>query len=327
MKRTRVQSSGHSIVLRIFYFQAAYPLSPGEGRQVGVKGQYNMLNIHTVRKQVALILSICGAILLFSTLSSAEVPRRLISLAPNITEILFALGVQDRVVGVSSFCDFPEEAKRKPKVGGMSNPSIEAVVSLRPDLVLFSVDGNPKEFEERVRGMHIKTFTLRTKQIAELPEGIRQIGAAVGARERAEELALDMEKKISSLEQGRRARHALAKRQKVLFIIWPDPLIVAGPRSITDDALRLLGVENIAGDTVSTYPKYSIEEILRRAPDIIFIGKGNGMDRVSDSLLGRLKNVPAVRNGKVFYVSDYLYRLGPRTIKGVEELASHLAPR
>ncbi len=261
-----------------------------------------------------------------SGVASAESPERIVSLAPNITEILFAIGVQDRVVGVSSFCDYPEAATQKPRIGGMSNPSLEAVVALRPDLAIFSIDGNPKAFEERLRSLKIPTFTLRAKRIRELPEGIRQVGAVVGAITQAENLSKELEQKIAALTQRQLAAVTQFRgiKSKVLFIIWPEPLIVAGPGSIADDALQMLGVENIAGTTRSSYPKYSIEEILRRAPDVIFIGKGNGMDRVSEGLLRRLESVPAVRMHRVFYVSDHLYRLGPRTIQGVEELAGYL---
>lgn len=245
-----------------------------------------------------------------------------------MTELLFSLGLGDKIVGVTNFCDYPEEAGRKPKVGGMSNPSLEAVVSLKPDLVLLTIDGNPKAFEERLRSLKISTFVLRSKRISELPQGIRQVGSATGTQEKAEKLAQEVEKKIQEISRQQKAfinLHPIAKKTKVLFIVWPEPLIVAGPGSITDDALQILGVDNIAGKTASTYPKYSIEEILRRAPDIIFIGKGqNSMNQVSEGLLRRLKNTPAARNKKVFYVSDYLYRLGPRTVKGIEELAGYL---
>lgn len=255
------------------------------------------------------------------TAHAAGPPKRIISLAPATTEMLFALGLGDRIVGVTNFCDYPEEAKKKPKVGGMSNPSLEAVVSLKPDIVVLSVDGNPKEFEERLRSMKIKTYVFYSKRISELPKGIRDMGLALGVREKAEALAADMEYRINKL---RASKDPLLKR-KVMFIIWPGPLMVAGPGSITDDALRMLGVENIAGKTASAYPKYSIEEVIRRAPEIIFIGKGkNSMNEVSEGLLRRLKSTPAARNNKVFYVSDYLYRLGPRTLKGVEELEGYL---
>jgi len=261
------------------------------------------------------------------TASSTDTPKRIISLAPNITEILFELGVDDRLVGVSSFCDYPEAAKQKSKIGGLSNPSLEAVVSLKPDMVFLTHDGNPQAFEERLRSMKIRTVVIQARKISDLPRGIRQVGAVVGATEKAEFLAVNIEKRINVFVERQRISPGLAKpakKQKVLFIIWPDPLIVAGPGTTTDEALTLLGLDNIAARTSTAYPKYSIEEILRQAPDLIFIGKGNGMDKVADGLLKRLKAVPAVKNGRVFYVSDYLYRLGPRTMNGVDELAAHL---
>lgn len=258
---------------------------------------------------------------LFTSSYAGGPPQRIVSLAPATTEVLFALGLGDRIVGVTSFCDYPEEARGKPKVGGMSNPSLEAVVSLKPDIVVLSVDGNPREFEERLRSMKIKTYVFYSKRILELPKGIRDMGLALGAKEKAEALAADMEYRINKL---RLSRDSSLKR-KVLFIIWPEPLMVAGPGSITDDALQILGADNIAGKAASSYPKYSIEEVIRRAPDIIFIGKGrNSMNDVSEGLLRRLKSTPAARNKKVFYVSDYLYRLGPRTLRGIEELEGYL---
>jgi iron complex transport system substrate-binding protein len=235
--------------------------------------------------------------------------------------MLFALGLGDRVVGVTNFCDYPDGAKKKPKVGGMSNPSLEAVVSLKPDLVILSVDGNPKEFEERLRAMKIKTYVIYSNRISELPKGIRDMGLVLGVKDKADALAADMEYRINKLKTGKKP----SPKKKVLFIIWPEPLMVAGPGSITDDALLMLGAENIAGKTASAYPKYSLEEAIRRAPDIIFIGKGqNSMNEVSEALLKRLQSTPAAKNNKVFYVSDYLYRLGPRTLKGIEELEGYL---
>ena len=251
---------------------------------------------------------------------AGEAPKRIISLAPNITEILFALGLGDRIAGVTSFCDYPAGAKNKPKIGGMSNPSLEAVVSLNPDIVVMTTDGNPKEFEERLRSMKIRTYVFRAKLISELPQGIKDLGAALGIKEKAIALANDIESAIRRFS----TRQPNGSRKKILFILWPDPLIVAGPGSIADDAINILGAENIASKSISAYPKYSIEEILYQAPDTIFIGKGKGMESVSRGILKRLKSVPAVKNGKVFYVGDTLYRLGPRTVNGIEELERYL---
>jgi len=254
-------------------------------------------------------------------------PRRIISLAPSTTEILFALGLGDRIVGVTTFCDYPEEAKAKAKIGGMSNPSLEAIVTLKPDLVLMTMDGNPREVEERLRSMNIKTFVFTARTLAELPQGIREMGAAVGVRDKADVLAKEIESAI--MPTGSRVKgQRLKTSKKVLFIVWPEPLIVAGPGTAIGDAIDLLGLENTAAQTKTTYPRYSIEEVIRQAPDVLFIGKGSGMDMrtVSKGILKKLSSVPAVKNGAVCYVGDSLYRLGPRVVQGIEELEKCLPP-
>ncbi len=253
-------------------------------------------------------------------------PKRIISLAPNVTEILFALGLGDNIVGVTTFCDYPPEAKKKPKIGGMSNPSLEAVVSLRPDLVVVTTDGNPKEFEERLVSLKINTFIFDARRLSELPQGIRSLAAALGVKERGEKLAKELEAGIHrSVHSALRTPHSTLGK-KILFIVWPEPLIVAGPGTVIDDAITLLGYGNIAGTAKTAYPKYSLEEAIRSEPDVIAIGKGSGMDMhaVSRGILERMKSVPAVKSGSVCYLGDGLYRLGPRVVQGIEELAACL---
>lgn len=258
--------------------------------------------------------------LLYVPAHAADAPQRIVSLAPSMTELLFAFGLEERIAGVTNFCDYPEAAKKKPKIGGMSNPSLEAVVALKPDLVVMTVDGNPKEFEERLRSLKIKTYVFRRTRLSEFPQGIREAGAALGVREKADAIAGGIEKTIEKFRAANRPAH----KKKILFIVWPEPLIVAGRGSIADDVISILGEENIAGDSKTAYPKYSIEEVIRRAPDFIFIGKGSGMEKVSEGLLERLRTVPAVKNGRIFYVSDSLYRLTPRTVRGIEEVTGYL---
>ncbi len=257
-----------------------------------------------------------------STVSYAEPPNRIISLAPSVTEILFAAGFGDKIVGVTNFCDYPPEAKQKPKIGGMSNPSLETVISLKPDIVVMTIDGNPKEFEQKLSSMKVKTYVFESRTLSELPDGIKKMGLALDARERFDSLASGIEQSINKFRgQGSRVR---GHKKKVLFIIWPEPLIVAGPGTAIDDAINLLDGINIAKDAKGRYPKYSIEEIIRQSSDVIFFGMGKGMDEISSRLLKRLSSVPAVKNKKVFYVGDSLYRLGPRVIKGIEELEGYL---
>jgi iron complex transport system substrate-binding protein len=255
------------------------------------------------------------------TASYAESPQRIVSLAPGITEILYKAGLGQKIVGVTTFCDYPDEARLKPKVGGMTNPSLEAVVRLMPDLVIMTKDGNPKEFELRLHAIGIRTYVFESLTIPELPEGLRRMGRALEEDSTFDSLASGVEKALQRFEKNK-----IAKNKKVLFIVWPEPLVVAGPGTAIDDAIQMIGADNIAGEAKSRYPKYSIEEVLRRSPDVIFIGKGMGrehknLEKISAGLLEKLENIHAVRNSRVFFVSDSLYRLGPRVVDGIEELA------
>ncbi len=203
----------------------------------------------------------------------------------------------------------------------MTNPSIEAVVTLKPDIVLMTTDGNPREFEQRLHSMNIRTYVFRARTIAQLPDGIRQLGQELEEEVKFNKLAMEIETAMRNFSSQKKTIN-----KKVLFMIWPEPLMVAGPGTAIDDAINLLGATNIAEDAMIQYPKYSIEEIVRRSPDIIFIGKASGMDmqKTSAGLLKRISYISAVKNNKVYFVSDGLYRLGPRIIPGIKELAEYL---
>jgi len=252
------------------------------------------------------------------------VPKRIISLSPATTEVLYSLGLGDRIVGVTSFCDHPAEAKKKAKIGGMSNPSLEAIVELKPDIVVMTTDGNPREVDDRLRGMSLKTYVWTARTLAELPRGIRELAGAMGVKERGEKLAREMEEGMEKNGSSAKRQRSGTSMKKVVYIVWPEPLLVAGPETAIHDAMVLLGLENVAGHAQSSYPRYSIEELIRSSPDVVVIGKGVGMDirTVSEGVLKKLASVPAVKNGKVCYVSDNLYRLAPRVIQGIEELAA-----
>ena len=269
---------------------------------------------HLLKRLIAaLVLTVC----LSPGSWADEPPRRIVSLAPSITEILFALGLGDRVVGVTTFCDYPQEAKQKAKIGGMWNPSLEAIVSLKPDRVAVTTNGNHKDVEERLRSLGMRTYIFTARRLFELPRDIREAGRAFGVAQRGEALAREIE---ASLDRFRKQPPG-AKKVNVLFIVWVDPLIAAGPETVIDDAITLLGARNVAEKARTPYPKYSIEEVIRQAPDIIVIGDmREGAQSASERLMKRLGMVQAVRDKKVFFVDD-LYRLGPRMIRGIEELS------
>ena len=259
-----------------------------------------------------------------SAIAFASPPERIVSLAPSITEILYDLGLEDRVAAVTTFCDYPPQVVHKPKVGGFANPSLEAIIAARPDLVIMTDEGNPREVYERLQKLGIKTYTFRAKRLSELPQGIRELGAALGIKDQAFKRAATIETKLRKYKRRVQKSPPPYVNKKALFIIQPEPLIVAGPETVIDDALKLLGLHNIASDTDARYPKYSIEEVIRRSPDVIFIGIGIMTKESSKNLLKRLENLDAVRKGHIYYTSEALYRLTPKVISGIEEIAGYL---
>lgn len=253
--------------------------------------------------------------------AQATPPQRIVSLAPNLTEILFDLGLGDRVAGVTRFCDWPPAAGKKPQVGGYTNPSLEAIVALRPDLVVMTDEGTPREIHDRLVRLGIPVYVFRAKRLAQLPQALREIGPAVGAEAAAEKRAAAIEDALRRFSSRAGARKGDIRT--ALFVIQPEPLMVAGPGTVIDDALSVLGVRNIAAGTNSPYPKLSVEEVFRRSPDVIFIGRGS-MTSAGSKLLRRWKALPAVRNGRVHVVGETLYRLSPRLLEGMEEMANLL---
>jgi iron complex transport system substrate-binding protein len=279
-----------------------------------------------MKKLIVILSLVLGISYPISAAEMVSPPVRIVSLAPSMTEILFALGLGDNIVGVTTYCDYPEEAKKKPKIGGMSNPSLEAVLSLKPDVVVLTTDGNPKEFEERLISLKIKTYFFEARTLSDLPQGIRKLASALGVKERGGRLAQSIEEGVQKASGSAPRIVDQASQKKVLFIVWPEPLIVAGPGTAINEAITLLGYRNIASQAAAAYPKYSMEEVMRQAPDVLVIGKGSGMDMVavSKGILKRLASIPAVQKDRVCYVGDGLYRLGPRVGRGIEELAECL---
>ena len=269
-------------------------------------------------------LRILAAILLCLLLpgsAPAAPAARIISLAPNLTEVLYDLGMGAQVVAVSSYCDYPPAVKAKPKIGGMSNPSLESIVAMKPDVVVLTDDGNPREIEERLRGLGIRTYVFRAKRLEDLPREIRVLGSALNAEAQAERSARRIERAVRRYRQT----SGPAPARRVLVVVQPEPLMVAGSGTAMHDVLTLLGLRNVAADAHGGYPRYSLEEVIRQAPDVIFIGRGHDDLRAqSRRLLKRLHSLEAVRRGRVYYIGDALFRMGPRITAGIAEIAGHV---
>ncbi len=243
----------------------------------------------------------------------AAPPARIVSLAPNVTEVICALGLERNLVGVTTFCDYPASVRGKPTVGGPANPSVERILELRPDLVVMDEEGSGPGLAARLERLGVRTALFRASRLAGLADGIRRLARALGAPVDGERLAARIERSLSTAKRKRTAHRAL-------FVIWPDPLVTAGSGTVIDDALRLVGFRNIASDAPGIYPRLSLEAVTERNPQILVVGPGHARNFPMEKLLRRLASVDAVSEGRICHVGDALYRSGPRIPEGIGEL-------
>jgi len=245
--------------------------------------------------------------------------KRIISLSPSTTEIVYALGLSDDLVGVTDFCDWPPEAKDKASVGGIINPSLEAIVSLKPDIVLLSLDGQSPELLKRLGDMNVRIYTFKAKRLKGFGGEIVKLAEELGVKEEGAKLRDRINGELEGFENFKKY-----EGKNVIYIVWPEPLLVAGSGTSINDALKLLGLDNLASDAIGEYPRFSVEELIRRNPDVIFIGNHSMTLAPGEKLLKKLHTLDAVKSGNVFFIGDALHRLGPRTTSGVQELIDSL---
>lgn len=254
-------------------------------------------------------------------------PQRIVSLAPSWTEILFALGLGDRVVGVTTFCDYPAEAARKEKVGGFSDPNIELIVSLKADVV-FGTSIHRKVVPELER-RGIKFVYQRATSVEGVMGNIGVAAEVAGLPERAREVNASIERAVSSVKNTL-ASVPEAKRRKVLYLVWDEPIMSVGSSTLMSDMLSLAGGVSVTRNASSDYPSYSLEIILTANPDVVLaprIHGGGGLDPRTLKTKPGWQALDAVKKGNVRLVDDNLVsRAGPRVGEAVLEIASALYP-
>jgi iron complex transport system substrate-binding protein len=259
--------------------------------------------------------------------TKGTVPKRYISLAPSTTEILFALGLGNEIVGVSSYCNYPQKAKSKEKVGEFSHPNIEKILSLKPDYV-FCTGLEQAAIVVELKRQNLNIYVGDPKNMEELLNSIRDIGKITGKEKVAENLIRNMKQEIEEIT-SRVKLIPRDKRPKVFIEIWHDPLITAGKGSFIDELITLAGGINIAHDTKRAFTIFSPEEVIRRNPDCIILAY---MDKEKPSrLLGKRfgwKEVTAVKNNRLYndINPDLLLRPGPRVTQGLKEIYKRLYP-
>ena len=251
-------------------------------------------------------------------------PERIISLAPNLTEIVFAVGAGDRLAGVTSYCDFPAAARSKEKVGDTIQPNLERIIALKPDLVLVSTSSQLERLTDRLDQLSIPVYVTNPRTVEDVISSIRKIGEVAGVRESAESLAQEMEKRIEAVEK----RVGNWKRLRVIYVLQTGPLIVPGGNTFLNDLLRIAGADSISSSEAADYPQFSLETAIARAPEAIISQETHGAGGPSDSELRRLFAVtPAIKNSRIIRVNpDLMTRPGPRIVEGLEMLANALHP-
>lgn len=251
-------------------------------------------------------------------------PRRIISLAPSITETLFAIGLGERVVGVTQYCDYPPEAQAKPKVGYI-HPNLESIVALQPDLVLAPREFLRGEVLGKLEQLNIPTYVMDAGMIDDVLSHIRTLGRMLGALDAADELAGRMQKQLEAIK----ARTAMLPRPRVLYVLNSEPLITVGPGSFIHQAIELAGGSNIAEPSRVAYPRLSMETVLKANPDLI-IFPSSVVERGSEGERQRWQRwatLSAVKQGRFYRLpNELLNRPGPRVVQGVETLARILHP-
>jgi len=252
---------------------------------------------------------------------------RIVSTAPNLTEIVFALGAGDKLVGVTRYCNYPEAARKLTRVGGYMDPSVEKMVALKPNLVLLTKRGASTTLESALARYRIPALSLPLDTMDDVRRSFTVVGKAIG--ELSAGVALT-ERFNAQIEKQKARIPKNATRPKTVVIIGHRPLIVAGKGAFIGDLLLLAGGENAAQSSLQPYPQWSAETLLREKPDVIIDAWMGGPDEIADTAPERwrtMEGIPAVLNQRVHRVSDErLLRPGPRLTEALATLVTLLYP-
>ncbi|HXI02830.1 MAG TPA: helical backbone metal receptor [Candidatus Saccharimonadales bacterium] len=238
-------------------------------------------------------------------------PARIVSMAPAVTEMLYALGLGSRVVGVSDFCRIPS-----------GSPAPERIVSLKPDLAIATTSGNYLEDADRITSLGIPVYTVDTPTVDAVISTLEDLGRLLGAPDRATSLAGDLRRRLEAVK----ARVAGRRRVRVLFVVWGDPLLVPGRGTFINDALALAGADSVSSKATARWAEYGIEQVVAEAPEVILTVPDNAAFARALPSDPRWRSVPAVASGRIHVVGNEIQQPGPGIVDGIEEVAALLHP-
>jgi len=249
-------------------------------------------------------------------------PVRIISLAPDVTETLYLLGAQDRLIGNTTQCNWPEAARHKPKIGDLLNPNYEVILAAKPDLIIASTAGNEQAAVMKLSDLGLPVFVSAPRTVKEIFRSVEALGIITDCADQGRKLIERMKDRLDKVK----TRVAGLPPVRAFFITWFDPLLAPGKNTFENDAIRLAGVISITSDIPQFYPRYSLEQVLVKDPDVILTVEHKG-DPIPDlKKMAGWKDLRAVKEGKVYFLSEFLQHPSPLFVDGVEELARKLHP-
>jgi len=260
---------------------------------------------------------------LSATSALASPPQRVVSLSPELTEIVFALGAGDRVVGVTAQCDEPAAARQVDRVGTFLTPNVELVLAKQPDLILVSPSPGNRRAVEALREMGPAVLVIEARSISETRSAILAVGEALETQEAAGRLLRSFDERLTATTE--RLRDAAAV--PVAFIVGRNPLILAGAGTLQDELIRLAGGKNLGAQVGQGWPRVDLEFLLAQVPQVIVDASMGSESGAGDAFWQRFPEVPAVRAGRVYAAADSrLLRAGPRLPEALELLARWFHP-
>ncbi|MBX3234769.1 MAG: cobalamin-binding protein [Nitrospiraceae bacterium] len=254
----------------------------------------------------------------------AKAPTRIVSLAPSVTEMLFALGAGEHIVAVTEFCDYPAEARLKPKIGGLKL-SLEAIIAAQPDLVLVPHAFLDPTVLAKLDELKISTYVLQAKTLEDILTQLNTLGRILNRSTAATDLVAGLRQRIRAV----REQTQNLTRPKVFYVLNGNPLMTVGPGSFIHQMLDAAGGANIAATAAQAYPRISLEEVLAQNPDILMfpVGAAEGIPESEQAQWLRWPQLSAVRQHRLYRIdSELVDRPGPRIVDGLEQLAKHIHP-
>jgi iron complex transport system substrate-binding protein len=251
--------------------------------------------------------------------------RRIVSLAPSLTETVYALGLQDKLVGDTDYCDYPADAAKKHKVGGAINPNMEEVAALKPDVVLVVKSLNRLETVRALEQIGIPVYSTDPHTVKDVVASMKKLSRVLGAQEAGDTLKERLESRLTAV---RKKLNGLPER-RVMFVVWTEPLISVGKKTFIADVLEQAGATSVV-ESKQDWPKFSLEEAVRLQPEYLVFASNHSEAVENDVKALALKPgwsaMEAVRSHKLAVISDAINRPGPRIVEAVEELARQLHP-